>query len=185
MQNVNRLIIGNLNINSIPGKFDQLKLLVQGKVDILVITESKLDSSFPTNQFIIDGFSKPYRLDRNRNGGGILIYIRQDIPSKELKIHTFSDDVEGIFVELNLRKVKWLLLGTYHPPSQSKEYYINNISRALDIYNQNYDIYNQNSVINFCLQEILTWKTQNHFLSDFLNQYDAKNIVHDKTCLKV
>ena len=84
-KNVNRLLIGNLNINSISGKFDQLKVLVQRKFDVLVITETKLDSSFPKGQFLIEGFSVPYRLDRNRHGGGILIYVREDIPSKELK----------------------------------------------------------------------------------------------------
>ena len=35
--------IGNLNINSISNKFDQLKFLVRGKVDTLVITGTKLD----------------------------------------------------------------------------------------------------------------------------------------------
>ena len=54
MKNENRLIIGNLNINSISNKFDQLKLFVQGKVDILIVTETKLDSTFPTSQFKID-----------------------------------------------------------------------------------------------------------------------------------
>ena len=48
VKTVNRLIIGNLNINSISNKFDQLKLFVQGKVDILIVTETKLDSTFPT-----------------------------------------------------------------------------------------------------------------------------------------
>ena len=48
---MNTLIISNLNINSISNKFDQLKFLVQGKVDILVIMETKLDSTFPTSQF--------------------------------------------------------------------------------------------------------------------------------------
>ena len=37
----NKLIIGNLNINSFAGKFDKLKLMVQHKVDILVLTETK------------------------------------------------------------------------------------------------------------------------------------------------
>ena len=54
-------------------KFDQLKCLLQGKVDILVFTESKLDFSFPTNQFLIEGYSKPFRFGRNRNGFGILL----------------------------------------------------------------------------------------------------------------
>ena len=78
MKNVNRLIIGNLNINSISNKFDQLKLFVQGKVDILVVTEPKLDSTFPISQFVIDGYSESYRFDRNRNGGrSSYLYLRR------------------------------------------------------------------------------------------------------------
>ena len=118
VRNVNKLIIGSLNINSISNKFDQLRLLVDGKVDILIITETKLDSTFPSSQFMIKGYSEPYRLDRNRNGGGVLIYIREDIPSKNLISHTLPSDIEGLFIELNLRNSKWLLFGTYHPPSQ-------------------------------------------------------------------
>ena len=72
---MNRPVIGNLNINSISNKFDQLKLFVQGKVDILVITETKLDSTFPTSQFLIEGYSEPYRFVRNRNGCGVLNYV--------------------------------------------------------------------------------------------------------------
>ena len=77
----NKLITGHLNINSLPNKFDQLRDIVQGKLDVLVLTETKLDSSFPTNQFIIPGFSQPFRLDRNKNGGGVMIYVREDIYS--------------------------------------------------------------------------------------------------------
>ena len=40
---MNRLLIGNLNINFISNKFEQLNFFVQGKDDILVITETKLD----------------------------------------------------------------------------------------------------------------------------------------------
>ena len=47
-----------------------------------MISETKLDSSFPKGQFHLHGFSEPYRLDRNGNGGGILVFIREDIPSK-------------------------------------------------------------------------------------------------------
>ena len=47
-----------------------------------MISETKLDSSFPAGQFPIHGFFEPYRLDRNSNGGGILLYIREDIPPK-------------------------------------------------------------------------------------------------------
>ena len=48
----------------------------------------------------------PFRLDRNRFGGGVLIYVREDIPCKQLTKHILPDDIEGIFVEVNLRKTK-------------------------------------------------------------------------------
>ena len=102
----NRLLIGNLNINSISNK-----LLVRGNVDILVITETKLDSTFPISRFLIESYNEPYRFDRNRNGDGALIYVREDIPSKPLTDHKLPHDIEGIFVELNLRKF-WVISPT-------------------------------------------------------------------------
>ena len=108
----NKLIIGNLNISSIAGKFDQLKLMIQYKVDIPVLTETKIDSSFLNQQFNIEGFCLLYRLDRNKHGGGVLVYIREDIPSKISKKTFLPDDIGGIFIELNLRKYKWLLCAT-------------------------------------------------------------------------
>ena len=65
-------------------KFDQLKETVLKYVDVLVVTETKLDDTFLTSQFLVTGFSVPYRLDRNRNGGGIIIFIRDDIPRRVL-----------------------------------------------------------------------------------------------------
>ena len=76
--------IGNLNINSLPKKFDNLKEHETRMLDILIITETKLDNTFLVSQFHIDGYSKRYRLDRNRNGGGIIIYVRKDISNRML-----------------------------------------------------------------------------------------------------
>ena len=125
LKDINRVIIGNLNINSLPIKFAQPQEIVLKYVDILILTETKLDDSFPTSQFMVDGFSMPYRQDRNRNGGGIMIYIRDDIPSILLTKHVSPDDVEGLFVELNFRKSKLLLMGAYHRPSQSVATFLN------------------------------------------------------------
>ena len=46
LKNTNRLILGHLNINSIVGKFDHLKVLIVNNIDILVLAETKIDSSF-------------------------------------------------------------------------------------------------------------------------------------------
>ena len=111
LKNVNRLIIGNLNINYLANKFEQLKLMIQGKVDILVITETKLDNTFLTSQFMIQGFSEPYRIDRNRYGGGVMIYIREDIPSRLLKKHNFPVDIDVYRNKFTKNKVGtfWLI----------------------------------------------------------------------------
>ena len=78
----NRLVLAQLNINSLRYKFDSLKSLVKDKSGLLVVTETKLDESFPSTQFSIDGFSKPVRLDRlsqgrGGRGGGYNIYSRK------------------------------------------------------------------------------------------------------------
>ena len=176
IRNYNRIIIGNLNINSISPKFDQLKIIAQGNIDILVVTETKLDASFPTSQFQIEGYSAPYRKDRDRKGGGVLIYVREDIPSKQLNKHSFPDDIEGLFLEINLRKTKWLLFGSYHPPSQDDDYYFKTVGRALDIYNNFYDKYLLTG--DFNAEEI------EPCLSTFLYQYNANNLVKENTCFK-
>ena len=74
LKNVNKAIIGQININSISSKFNQLKELVLKHVEILVLCETKLDETFPSSQFHMDGFSLPYTLDRNRNSGDYYYY---------------------------------------------------------------------------------------------------------------
>ena len=56
-------------------KFDEFKLVVSGIFDIYIITETKLDKGFPGLQFFIEGLLMPYRLDGNRNSGGMIIYV--------------------------------------------------------------------------------------------------------------
>ena len=53
--------------------------------------------------------------------------------------HNSPHDIEVIFVELNLRYFKWLIFGSYHPPSQSDEYFFNRVEIGLDIYRKFYD----------------------------------------------
>ena len=72
-KNINRLIIYNLNINSLSSKFEQLKVLIQRKIDILVITETKF----------------------------VIIHIKGDMPSKKLRFFNMAENLESIFVEIN------------------------------------------------------------------------------------
>ena len=59
---LDKLVIAHLKINSIRNKFDMFVEQVKGNIDILMISETKIEDSFPIGQFIIDGYSSPYRL---------------------------------------------------------------------------------------------------------------------------
>ena len=75
---------------------------------------------------------KKERLDRKAKGGGILLYIRKDIPSKRVKKVTFDELFEGFFIEINLISSKWLLGCSYNPHQDNITPHLRNISTALD-----------------------------------------------------
>ena len=50
--------------------------LISKNVDILIVVDTKLDSSFPTAEFLIPGFHHPFRREINRQSGGLLIYVK-------------------------------------------------------------------------------------------------------------
>ena len=85
-------IIGHLNINSIRNKFDTLDNIVKA-FDIFLISESKLDNTFPINQFAIEGH-KVFRRDRNCLGGGFILYINKNIPCKPRSNHLMFSDLD-------------------------------------------------------------------------------------------
>ena len=71
--------MGHLNINSIRNTFELLSSLIGGKIDILMISETKLDATFPTNQLFIQRYSTVYKMDRNNKVGGIILFVKDGI----------------------------------------------------------------------------------------------------------
>ena len=61
--NLNRLIFAHLNISSIRNKFEFLVKDLASNVDLLMISETKIDNSFPNGQFLIKGFCKPSKIE--------------------------------------------------------------------------------------------------------------------------
>ena len=49
-------------------------------IDVLLISETKVDDTFPDAQFACKGYSKPYRRDRKIGAGGLILYVNDDIP---------------------------------------------------------------------------------------------------------
>ena len=104
------LVIAQLNINSLRIKFTSLSTMIKDYVDLLLKSKTKIDSSFPTAQFYIDGCAI-HRRDRDENVSGSLLFVREDVPLALLKA---DSEIEAFYVELIIRKKKWSLCCSYN-----------------------------------------------------------------------
>ena len=138
-KNQERPIIAHLNINSLSSKFEPFMSLIKDTIDFLLVTESKLDDTFPPDQFQIEGFSRPIRLDRNRNGGGLIIFVRDGLTCKELKPRKLYPSLECTFFELRIRQCKWLVVTGYNPHKDKIGNFLDRLSKEVDMHLPNYD----------------------------------------------
>ena len=111
-----QLIISHLNINSLGSKITEIRELQNRcKFDVLVLSETKLDSSFKQETLDIEGYCC-IRKDKRSNSGGLLTYISKDIPFSEGGISICNDELECMSIELNIAHEKIMLLGMYKNP---------------------------------------------------------------------
>ena len=146
--------------------------MVRQNLDIFLISETKIDNTFPDAQFACTGYSHP----RCVGGDGLLLYVNDNIPSRTLRLHNPPDDIEILSVEINLRKQKWCILGIYHPPSMQKEYFIDHLNRVFGIYSIKYD----NIII---LGDFNMEPSDDHMVYLF-NSCNLYNLVKEFTCFK-
>ena len=73
LKNMNNPTFACINVNSIRYKRTDLFAVIDSNIDVLSIAETKLDSSFPNAQFLVDEYKEPYHKDRNEHGGGLLV----------------------------------------------------------------------------------------------------------------
>ena len=96
LKNPNRLVFTHADIIAI-------------NIDVLLISEMKLNASFPSSQFLPGGHTPPYILDKTQYGGGIMLFIRKVIPSKLLNSINTVGEIGNLLVEINLRSKNGLL----------------------------------------------------------------------------
>lgn len=113
--------IGHINANSIGRlKFEEITHWLElNYFDLLVITETKLNSTFPDSQFQVHGF-RLLRNDRNRCGGGVAMFIRSNIPFMRAKRLESFIGIECVAVRLKLSNSWTTFVGLYRPPSLEK-----------------------------------------------------------------
>ena len=101
----------HLNINSLLSKIEELCFIAKSAV--IGICESKLDASVLEQEINIDNY-KILLCDRNRYGGGVACYIRNDLSFDILSV--FPCEVENIFIEFLLPNSKPVIVGAIYRP---------------------------------------------------------------------
>ena len=131
-------------------KIEELCIIAKStNAAIIGISESKLDESLLESETEIDDY-KIFRCDRNRHGGGVACYIRNDLSYNIISV--FPSVIECVFFEILLPNSKPITVGTiYHPPNQSNflEVLNENMNKIDSISNETYILGDFN--INLCL----------------------------------
>ena len=132
LKHPNKFLIAHLNINSLKSKFVEIhEILIDKVVDLLFLSETKLDSTYRDSIFDSPGY-KVERRERNLHGGGIAAFIRSDIPSRRCK-ELECNELENITYEVIRNKSKWCFICIYKSPNFSDEPFCSDLSKTADM----------------------------------------------------
>ena len=95
-----------LNTNSVRNKFTDFQETINGNVDVISIAKTRRHASFPSAQFVFEGYHSPYRLDINSKSGVIILYVKSSIASCGLSCNNLCDSIKAVPFENNSRKEK-------------------------------------------------------------------------------
>ena len=140
------------------------------------IAETRLDASFPSAQFTLEGYYTPYRLDINNKSGGILVYVKSSIPSRCLCYEELRISIQAIPFEINLTKEKWLVISIYRAPSQNSEYFLNSLTKIINYFANTYD--------NHLILGDYNLEPTDSALMGFLDSNSLTNLIKTNTCFK-
>ena len=174
--NPSSLIFAYLDINSVRNKFENFKEIINENVDIFTIAETKLDGSFPTSQFELEGYYSPFRLDITKQSDGLFVYINSSIPSRQLSYGGICDSIQAIPFEINLRQVKWLMIPIYCPPSQDSGFCIHSLTKIINHFATKYD--------NDLIMGDFNMEPNNRMSISFLDSNNLTNLIKTNTYFK-
>ena len=124
----NKISIVHINANRLKNKLSQIELKSKD-IDIITISETWLSSDVFDNKIRLQGFHKPIRKDRDGEGGGVAIYVKNNLilkPRPDLDIQ----NLEAVWVETKINNDP-LLVGSFYRPGSKPVAYWNLIDQSI------------------------------------------------------
>ena len=174
---LNHIMIGHLNVNSLGPKLTEIKELQNlCKIDVLVLSETKLDGSYKQEVLDIDGYSC-IRQDKRSNSGGLLMYVSNDIPHSVGSINVCNNDIECLSIELNVSDDKIILLGLYKNPKTDPVLFKRFFKETCEEICESHENVVIIGDLNFNM-------LQDNILSSIIPTFSLTNVIKDATCFK-
>jgi len=177
--------IGYLNINTLQNKIVDLQSIAHDiDFTFLAVAETKLNDSYPSAQFFIDGYYSPHEFRRDRpynSGGGLLLYIKKGIPCKRL-MKFEHPDIEAIIVEIQIGNRKWCVISIYRSEDVTPGVFIEKLSQSVDQILDSFESLIIIGDININSLDKSTPKFKH--LGDFCDTYGMTNLVKEPTCFQ-
>ena len=115
----NNLNICHVNINSITSKIDELQVFVTtNNIDILMVSETKLDDTIHSSLYELQGFHAPYLNNRNMGGGGTAIYTQSNLAVRRLKNLEIQEE-DWVWAKVSTYNKSINICSIYLPPRQT------------------------------------------------------------------
>ena len=125
------LNIMHLNICSLYRCIDEIRTFFeQSQYDVLSFSETMLDETIPDACISINNYAM-VRKDRNRNGGGIIVYVKKNIIFN-VREEFADNELEMLVLEIEREKQKPLLICVWYRPPNSKPSLFDNVNDAFD-----------------------------------------------------
>ena len=110
---------------------------IKGNIDVSLVSGTEIDDSFLVGNFLIDGFSTPYRLDWWTPYRLDRWSVREDIYLNLVEAE--AKPIEGFYIELNLPNDKWLLNCSYNLHKNNIGNHLKVLSDFLDSHSSTYE----------------------------------------------
>lgn len=166
----------HLNINSITRHLlDVNSILDTCAFDLICFNESKLDVTIPVSFFIHNHYTS-IRCDRNRHGGGTIVFVNKKHVISNILTKSTICDIE--FVSFKVKSSSGLVnfICSYKPPSDNNLIYIDHLDNLLQSLDPNLPIF-----IIGDLNMNLDSSNSNIDLTEFLASNQLTNFVNEPT----
>ena len=176
------VILTHINVNSLSKCREYvLEILISGYVDVFCVTESKLCDIYKDSEYNVNGY-KMHRNDKTTNSGGMVVWLRADIPHKrrmDIEFSSHTPHIESMIFSLTVKTQIWYLVVVYKNPKVSDNVFLERLCCAYTRMSSD-----GKEIILLGDVNINMLQCKNKLKTDLCETFGLTNLITNPTCFK-